>query len=250
VGLPRPTTKVIFSRKGFDSAAGKVASPIIEGEPISLPIPTGRYGSETSYSIAGCGEIVERVTRGRILASALCHEDPMYWNGRWAFGQTGAAQAHLENNGVGVGDVFLFYGLFALDGRDRHHRIFGYLKVEEVRLLGSRPSKNDNPDGFPRRHPHTIGGWDANNTLYLGLGFKARTAPSCLRLTKPGALVSAWNVPTWLKAAGLTYNSNPTRWVGDGELHVALRGQEFVTDIGEQSEPLKWLHDVKAAIRQ
>jgi hypothetical protein len=148
VGLPRPTMKVIFSRKGFDSAAGKVPSPIIEGEPISLPIPTGRYGSETSYSIAGFGEIVERVTKGRILASDLCHEDPMYWNGRWAFGQTGAAQAHLENNGVGVGDVFLFYGLFALDGRDRHHRIFGYLKVEEVRRLGSRPSKTDNPDGI------------------------------------------------------------------------------------------------------
>jgi hypothetical protein len=245
--------KLIFSRKGFDSASGGAPSPIIEGEPSSLPIPKGRYPAETSYSAAGFGEIVERVTKRLkrpILTSELCHEDPMYWNGRWAFGQCGAAQSHLEKNRVGVGDVFLFYGLFALDGRDRHHRIFGYLKIEEVRRLGRRPSKDDNPDGFPRRHPHTIRDWDANNTLYLGSGFKARTAPPCLRLTKPGASVSTWSVPSWLKAAGLTYNSNPARWVGDGELHVALRGQEFVTDIAEQAEALKWLHDVEAAVRQ
>lgn len=32
--------RVIFSRKGFDSAAGGCPSPIVEGKPISLPIPT------------------------------------------------------------------------------------------------------------------------------------------------------------------------------------------------------------------
>jgi hypothetical protein len=241
--------KLIFSRKGFDSASGGAPSPIIEGEPRSLPIPTGRYGSETRYSIAGFGEIVERVTRGRILASCLCHEDPMFCNGRWAFGQCGAAQSHLKKNKVGGGDVFLVYGLFALGGRDRHHRIFGYLEVEEVRHLGRAPSKNDNPKGFERRHPHTLGEWNANNTLYLGSGFKARTSPPCLRLSKPGAPPSVWKVPAWLKEAGLTYNTNPIRWACDGELRVASRGQEFVSDIGEQAAPLEWLHEVKAAIR-
>jgi len=245
--------KLIFSRKGFDSASGGAPSPIIEGEPRSLPIPKGRYPSETSSSASGFGEIVERVTerlKRPILASELCHEDPMFCNGRWAFGQCGAAQSHLKKNEVGDGDVFLFYGLFALDGRDRHHRIFGYLKVEKVRRLGSRPSKNDNPEGFPRRHPHTIGTWDENNTLYLGSGFKARISPPCLRLSKPGAPPTVWRVPAWLKEAGLTYNTNPTRWAIDGELRVASRGQEFVSDIGEQADPLKWLHEVKAAIRQ
>ena len=99
--------KLIFSRKGFDSAAGKAPSPIIEGEPISLPIPTTRR-SETSYRCAGLGKIVEHMTRGRIGGDDLCHEDPMFSKGRWAFGQTGAAQSHLERNGVGVGDVFFF----------------------------------------------------------------------------------------------------------------------------------------------
>jgi hypothetical protein len=115
----------------------------------------------------------------------------MFHDGRWAFGQTGAAQSHLERNGVGVGDVFLFFGLFAShEGHDRHHRIFGYLQVDEVRRLGGRPSNTDNPEGFLRRHPHTIGEWNENNTLYLGSGAKARTAHPRLRLTKHNAVMS------------------------------------------------------------
>jgi hypothetical protein len=245
-----PTMKVIFSRKGFDSAAGKASSPIIDGVPISLPIPTERR-SETSYLSVGLGEIVEQVTKGRVGATALCHEDPMFLNGRWAFGQTGAAQSHLERNGVGVGDVFLFFGLFASpDGRDRHHRIFGYLEVDEVRRLGDRPSKNDSPKGFLRRHPHTIGEWNENNTLYLGSGATARSAHPCLRLTKLGAPVSLWSIPTWLKATGLTYHSNSVRWANDRELRVASRGQEFVSNIGDRATPRKWLRTVRTAIHQ
>jgi hypothetical protein len=32
--------KIVFSRKGLDSGAGGFPSPIIDGRPISLPIPT------------------------------------------------------------------------------------------------------------------------------------------------------------------------------------------------------------------
>ena len=240
--------RVIFSRKGFDSGAGKAPSPIIDGVPISLPIPT-KQRSETSYRLAGFGEIVERMTKGRVAADDLCHEDPVFLDGRWAFGQTGAAQSHLERNGVSVGDVFLFFGLFASpDGRDRHHRIFGYLEVDEVRRIGSQPSKSDDPEGFLRRHPHTIGAWNGNNTLYLGSGAKARTAHPNLRLTKPGALSSVWRIPAWLKAAGLTYHSNPIRWPSDEELHVASRGQEFVSNIGDRATPREWLRAVRTAV--
>jgi hypothetical protein len=160
-----------------------------------------------------------------------------------------AAQSHLEKNGVGVVDVFLFYGLFASgDGRDRHHRIFGYLEVDEVRRLGSRPSESDNPEGFSRQHPHTIGEWNDNNTLRLGRGAKSRKAHPWLRLTKAGGLVSDWSVPSWLKAAGLTYHSNPTRWASEKELLVASRGQEFVSNIGAEAAPREWLRTVFAAI--
>jgi Nucleotide modification associated domain 3 len=242
--------KVIFSRKGFDSTAGKAPSPIIDGEPISLPIPTeGR--SETTYELAGCGQLVEEITKGRVGAGDLCHEDPVFLNGRWVFGQTGAAQSHLERNGVGPGDVFLFFGLFALHGgRDRHHRIFGYMQVEEVRRLGTQPSDSDSPEGFPRRHPHTIGEWNGNNTLYLGAGAKAKTAHPCLRLTKLGAPASIWTVPEWLNVAGLTYHANADRWAGKTELCAASRGQEFVSDIGNYSAARRWLESLEVAIRQ
>jgi hypothetical protein len=227
--------RVIFSRKGFDSTAGGAPSPIIDGQPISLPIPTGRR-SETTYGLAGFGQIVEEITKGRIAAEDLCHEDPVFSNGRWAFGQTGAAQSHLEKNGVAVGDVFLFFGLFASrDGGDRHHRIFGYMQIDEMRRLGSRPSESDNPKGFPRRHPHTIGEWNDNNTLYLGAGAKARTAHPLLRLTKVGSPVSIWAVPQWLKKAGLTYHANAARWIDKAGLCAATRGQEFVSDIGNHA---------------
>jgi hypothetical protein len=129
-------------------------------------------------TVLGLGKLVEQMTKGRIGASNFCHEDPMFQDGRWAFGQTGPAQSHLERNGVGVGDVFLFFGLFSsIERHDRHHRIFGYMEVDAVRRLGYRPSKADNPEGFVRRHPHTIGEWNENNTLYLGSGVRAKTAP-------------------------------------------------------------------------
>src|SRR5215831_15681942 len=100
--------KIVFSRKGFDGAAGGVPSPIIDGRPISLPIPT-RKRSVTTYDDLGLGDIVEQLTRGKLTRRALCHHDPMFEGGHCAFGQTGAAQAHLCKNGVTVGDVFLFF---------------------------------------------------------------------------------------------------------------------------------------------
>ena len=60
-------------------------------------------------------------------------------------------QAHLCNNGVTVGDVFLFFGLFAEEeGRDRHHRIFGYLEVQSVNAVGAGPDASDQPSGGGR----------------------------------------------------------------------------------------------------
>lgn len=248
VARPQAKDEANFRQKGFDSSAGGSPSPIVGGVPISLPIPTQRR-SETSYRLVGLGDVVEKITKGRIAADDLCHEDPVFFDGRWAFGQTGAAQSHLERNGVSVGDVFLFFGLFTSeDGRDRHHRIFGCLEVDEVRRIGAQPHKTDGPHGFPRRHPHTIGEWNENNTPYLGAGERTQTAHPSLRLSKPGGLPSIWLIPAWLKSVGLTYHSNPDRWVDDQELRVAARGQEFVSDIGDREEPRQWLHMVRAAI--
>jgi Nucleotide modification associated domain 3 len=240
--------KIVFSRKGFDSGSGGAPSPIVDGTPVSLPIPTQRR-SLTPYANLGLADIVERVTRGRITGSSLCHYDPMFESGRCAFGQTGAAQAHLQNNGVTSGDVFLFFGLFSeADGSDRHHRIFGYLEVACVHALGARPGIEDQPEGFSNRHPHTIGEWNTNNTLYVGSGCLAAMANPDLRLSKAGKAVSSWRVPPWLRTAGLTYHARPDRWVGKETLNVVGRGQEFVTDISNIPDAKAWLERVRSAI--
>lgn len=243
--------KIVFSRKGLDSSdqGGRGISPIINGRPISIPIPTRHRPSGTTYDDLGLGEVVAQATRGRLNGASCCHHDPMFEAGRCAFGQTGAAQSHLSNNGVGVGDVFLFFGLFGnLDRSDRHHRIFGYLEVEEVIAPGSSPDGERLLQGFRRRHPHTIGDWHPNNTIYVGKGLTAVAAGLGLRLSSADGLASRWNVPPWLRRAGLTYHAKPERWGRDNTLRAAARGQEFVSDVSGVAEAIPWLDRILTEI--
>jgi hypothetical protein len=239
---------VIFSRKGFDSGSGGVPSPIIGGQPISLPIPASGK-SVTSYADLGLGDIVERSTRGRIRADHLCHEDPMFSNGRCLFGQCGASQSHLENNGVGPGDLFLFFGLFAdeLTG-ERHHRLFGWLRLETVVAGPALKAHHPLFAEAPRPHPHTIGERPANNCIYAGPGMLAATADPRLRLTCKDGPLRLWDVPRWLPGSGLTYHSKPERWHEGNQLEIVSRGQEFVTDIGDREEPRRWLDKIMEVI--
>jgi Nucleotide modification associated domain 3 len=118
-----------------------------------MPTPT-RYG-DLSDEVA---QLVSDLTRGRIAADRPCHLDPDLdakslvrqpgWRG--ALGQISAAQSHLANNGVGVGDVFLFWGLYRRAVRcqkgtwtftgSAEHRLFGWLQVDEVLTIGEDPS--------------------------------------------------------------------------------------------------------------
>ena len=233
--------KLVFSRKGFDSSAGGVPSPIVDDRPISIPIPAN-HRSKTTYGDLGLGDIVRKITKNRYSENNLCHHDPMFHRKKCAFGQTGAAQSHLANNGIGVGDVFLFFGLFSnLNGRDRHHRIFGYLQVQEVVYLGASPKLEDQPSGFKNQHPHTIGKWNSNNTIYLGSGRTATTNDLALRLSVEGNMVSKWRVPSWLSKTGLTYHTRSSRWGDDNILQVVGRGQEFITDVTGNAEANAWL---------
>lgn len=245
--------KIVLSRKGLVSTSGGAPSPIIDDAPYSLPIPTGKYPSVSNYGDLGLGDALSKVN-SKLTAGDLCHEDPMFWDDRCAFGQTSAAQSLLKNNKVGVGDVFLFFGLFAEGGRDPHHRIFGYLNVEKVLKVGSQPSGYE-VEGTPRQHPHTIAKWgsgekwDDNNTIYLGQGAKAKKGHKDLRLTKEGGPTSLWVVPEWLRQTKLTYHKQPWRWLEDGTLRSASPGHEFVTDIGDLPKLKIWLDEVIAAIK-
>ena len=118
--------------------------------------------------------------------------------------------------GARRGSSFARSALSGLDGRDPHHRFFGYLEVAEVTRPGSEPARSSQPQGFSRRHPHTIGTWNANNTIYTGAGRTATTAAPGLRLSRPNGPVSRWTVSAWLRDAGFTYHGNPARWRSDG----------------------------------
>ncbi|GGC11667.1 hypothetical protein GCM10011494_33070 [Novosphingobium endophyticum] len=240
--------KLILSRKGFDSAAGKCPSPIIDDRPVSMPIPASG-SSTTTYADLGLGPIVERITRGRIAGDALCHHDPVFHQGECILGQCGAAQSHLARHGIGPGDVFLFFGLFTDPATgERHHRIYGYLKVHSATPVATM-SAAERTKLVALRHPHLLDRRVTNDTIYRGEGAAARNAHVSLRMTRPGGPLSHWLVPHWLEGKGLSYHAKPWRWTEPGALQLVSRGQEFVCDIGEDKEAAAWIDAKISAIR-
>lgn len=243
--------KLIVSRKGFDSSAGGVPSPIFpDGRMVSLPIPD-KHSVVTyegiSYDGGSLGNIVADLTRGRVPPHYRAHIDPdlvqdslpRLPNWRPIFGQTGQAQTHLRNNDVGPGDLFLFFGLFGrvemlnesytwVHGARRCHVIWGWLQVAEVLHLGdSRPRGYD----WAEYHPHFNRGADPNNVVYIahrdlqidalaenlpGAGTFTQFSP-CLQLTAPdGEKTSVWELPAWFypdeSRTPLTYHADKDRW--------------------------------------
>lgn len=279
--------KLILSRKGFDSSAGGVPSPIFpDGRMVSLPIPDKKsvvtYG-EIQYEGGSIGPLVEELTGGRIPSQYRAHIDPDIvrdslprqrgW--RPVFGQAGQAQGHLRKSDVGVGDIFLFLGLFRCverkDGIYRWaansqpcHVLWGWFQVGEILSLGTAT-----PIGYPwaEYHPHFHRGNDRNNVVYLARRY-LETAHAAgdnlpgagvfpqfsreLQLTAPNAdNTSTWELPGWFHPGEgrtpLTYHSDPSRWGRAGprsELRAVARGQEFVLDCGEYPEAVDWAFDL------
>lgn len=235
--------KIVLSRKGFDSTAGGGPSPIVEGRPVSLPIPAGAGRPGVSYAALGLGEHVARASRGRIAPEAMAHHDPLFTpDGRCLFGQCGASQAHLENQHVGPGDLFVFFGLFRDGNAPPHHRIFGWLWVEDV-VRGSDPAWRKLA---ALGHPHALSAHGVNDAIWCGPGGRASMAHPELRLTAEGGPPSVWRVPPWIAQRGLSYHANPARWRGDGVLQSVARGQEFVADAGDDEEAHAWAHRLLA----
>ena len=268
--------RLIFSRKGFDSTAGGVPSPVVSGRPVSLPIPT-RMPTPTRYCDVATGihPLVEELTKGRIRSDYNCHLDPDLdeeslprragWRG--ALGQLGAAQSHLAKNSVGPGDLFLFWGLFRTAAIDpatkrwhfkgpREHRIFGWMQIDEVLRVGPDPQQVLRKYPWLEKHPHAEPGWAKSNTIYIAreqLRLPSRALnqkgfglfEKGYRLTSDASpRASTWSVPRWLNprtgGVGMTYHPD-SRWNSDGSLTAAGRGQEFVADIGERDDALDWV---------
>ncbi len=240
--------RIIFSRKGFDSSSGGGASPVVAGRPISLPIPASK-ASKTSYNDLELGDYARAASRGKFQGDDLCHHDPMFLDdGYCLFGQCGAAQTHLANHGVNVGDVFLFFGLFCeKESQEKHHRIFGYLRIEEkIDLRTCSAAERDRL--IAHQHPHALAMHAGNDMIYAGQGRMADKASKQLRLTVADGPPSLWNIPSWLKRGGLTYHDKPERWLPGGQLRSVARGQEFIADIGKRQAPREWLEQIIAEV--
>lgn len=284
--------KIILSRKGFDSSAGGGPSPLYEdGTLLSLPIPEPKPDgrsvrfSDIAAGGVGLGAIVEELTSGRVAAHTAAHLDPDVrrdarlrppgW--RPLFGQSGAAQTHLANQGVGPGDLFLYFGWFREAGnvrgthrfrpgaRDRHV-LFGWLRVGSAYDVGAGARL----PGWAEEHPHAFGAHGPPNVIYaaretLDLPGVSADVPGGGTFENVGDALtltawdperqrfhprSTWRLPRWFlprdSAPTLSANTNPARWRLDPMsadhvlVDVATRGQEFVLDTVDYPEALAW----------
>lgn len=282
--------KLVISRKGFDSGTGGCPSPILPGgRMFSLPIPGGsqqRY-EQIQTPVGPMSSLVEDLTRGKMRGNAIAHLDPDLSEGslprragwRPSLGQTGIAQSHLAAKGVGVGDLFLFFGWFRpveevgqgwrfIPGARDEHVMFGYMQVGEILQLGSRPSSREVLRERPwlEGHPHLVGERDANNTVYIasnrlvvdgldtGLpgGGAFEHYDPCRVLTAPEGSKSLWKVPSFLvpspDRAPLSYHGAPDRWSigpdGSPRLQTVAKGQEFVIDTQGLDGVSEWIHSL------
>lgn len=273
--------KLILSRKGFDTSAGGCPNPIFpDGSMLALPIPDHRSSvkyRDVQFQDMPIGHIVNHLTKGRHKPNHGAHLDPdliadMYpREDGWQplLGQTGAAQGHLAIQQVGVGDIFLFFGLFRqverykrkwrfVPGTKPKHVLWGWLQI------GSVEPVDELNDRLPwvDYHPHLHGQADAYNTLYIasnhlslgrhlkgvaGSGVFSQFHESLCLTAPESQKPSYWQLPLWFypkHRTPLTYHTKMNRWFeGDQHCHLqcAARGQEFVLNASEYPEVAPWL---------
>ena len=80
-------TKIIFSRKGFDSSAGGIPSSKRGEHLSSFPIPYEK-NTLTTYNHLGLGKDIKELSNNKIKPTDTCHFDPNLDYGE--FGQVGA----------------------------------------------------------------------------------------------------------------------------------------------------------------
>ena len=263
--------KIILSRKGFDSSNGGMPSPILpDGTMLSMPINNdcdkltyaGIYFKGEAYA-----DYLVQLNPKEQWHRKHCHLDPDIRKGaqaidKWkpAFGQQSAAESHLSKNGVGSGDLFLFFGWFReteynngkilFDVSKPHiQAIYGYLQIAE-RLTGEQIKDYQ---WHPHSEPHHL--YAKHNVIYssqkrlllggkdLGSGSGVFKFNEKIQLTEPGMSRSKWKLQPWMtKELQMTYHSNNA--IKEGFFQSANRGQEFVIDANDAV--MKWVIELFA----
>jgi hypothetical protein len=258
--------KVILSRKGFDSKYGGGPSPILpdgSGTMVSLPIPV--KNDKFKYSDLNCpggfkniGELISEL--GLHPDHGTCHLDPdirpltTRRHRDWlpAFGQCSSALGHLCKSGIGIGDLFLFFGWFKMteltsygirftrDPFSDWHVIYGYLQVGSIHDVSSGAPIPE----WLKYHPHVSAQVSGSNTVFVASP-RLSFAPELpgggtfdysdkLRLTKPGMSRSRWSLPkSVFRNSKISYHSENS-WKPEGYFQSAKIGQEFVVEGSSQ----------------
>lgn len=246
--------KIILSRKGFDAGNGKIPSPILpNGELLSLPIHSKNDKikfADLTIDHKSYYEIIKDLKPNyKISPQYTCHLDPDIkrdllprkngWRG--LFGQSGAAQGHLRNNQVAVGDLFIFYGWFKQTENNNSklryvanapdlHVIYGYLQIGKI-----YNSVDELPE-YARDHPHANRFAQKNNCLYEASEFLSfannfsgsnylRFSPKNI-LTKNGYKRSYWALPDFFKDVEISYHTVDS--FTENYFNSAKKGQEFI----------------------
>ena len=258
--------KIILSRKGFDAEYGGQPSPILpDGTLLSMPIPYPdeiikytdlKHNGESYYKI-----LKDLKPKSKIQINHTCHLDPdlrfltTRRQEQWKpiFGQAEAAQTHLQNQKVSIGDIFLFFGWFRqtqlINGKYSYkygspdlHLIFGYLQIGEIHAF-----ENDFPE-YASHHPHARERLLnlPSNCIYVAkdnLTFD-ETLPGAdnlkfknnLVLTKEGLTRSKWKLPEIFKSVDISYHTKDS--FKQDYFQSAAKGQEFV--ISADKNILEW----------
>ncbi|MBP5526137.1 MAG: hypothetical protein J6Y11_11125 [Paludibacteraceae bacterium] len=262
--------KISLSRKGFDSGYGRIPSPILpDGTLLTMPIPDSGAIQNSYESLVYQGKsyydiIKELSPNTKIKPQDNCHLDPdLFSNCKsrelgWkpSFGQTGAALSHLNKQGFGLEDLFLFFGWFreteSFNGQLRYrknapdiHIIFGYMQVGEM------IESNEDVPSWLKNHPHADDNhWKKKNCIYTptqNLTFMNETPGAGLLkfdpkriLTKTGCSRTIWDLPDFFKEIEITYHSQNS-WQAKG-FKSACKGQEFV--FCPDDKAMEWIKDI------
>lgn len=271
--------KVILSRKGVDSGSGGMASPILENRLVSLPIPDSRsairYSSIKEKSGISYGALISQLSGKRPvyahLDPDLIYDDQSRMPG-WkpTFGQCNASISHLRGEGVGVGDLFLFFGWFR--EAEKHqakwrfksnglnaHIIYGWMEVGEIIDLTT-----ETPPDWLANHPHcqpTFTHNSGGNALFVAKehssfwqgksGAGIFSLEESFQLTEPGSIRrSDWQLPgCFFDDKGmctLSYHRHKQGILnadtGTYGIKAANRGQEFVGE--RDAEVEDWIRSL------
>jgi len=252
--------KIILSRKGFDGNAGGFPSIVYKNNFYSFPIPQTdgngisyenlEFYNEKKYSTVFKELGIEVNTlKGAHLDPDLkksIYKREIGW--KPIFGQAGSAEAHLKNNKVDKGDIFLFFGWFKFAEDDENnkieycnnkegyengfHAIFGYLEVDEkINLI----EKNYTHSSFDY-HPHLLNrnlyNKKKHNTIYFSKNIFSyninKTGAGLLKfdesliLTGKNCSKGVWHLDDFFQET--TRFSKFTDHIDNGKIKVPLKG--------------------------